>query len=42
MAGEMHWIYFAGMGILGALLLLFPDSRVAVPVRQKYRRGARK
>ncbi len=40
MAAEMNWVYPVGMGILAALLLLFSDNRV--PVRQKYRREARK
>ena len=42
MVTEMNGIYLLGMGTLGALILVFLGHRIAVPVRQKYRRGARK
>lgn len=42
MTGEMNWVYPAGMGALLTLFLLFLNNRVAVPVRQKNRRGTRR
>lgn len=42
MAGEINWIFVAGMGALGTLVLLFLGNRIAVPVRQKYQRETRK
>ena len=42
MTGEMNWVYPVGVGALLTLFLLFLNNRVAVPVRQKNRRGTRR